>query len=124
VLRLWAGLPDVAISHAEASLRLSPRADVGVSLTLIGASHFYAQRFDEAVPRLRVAVEEYPGFPQPYRVLAACYAHMGRLEDARAIVERLRAINPVVVPDADYMRNSDHRELLLSGLRLVIGEAE
>ena len=32
--------------------------------------------------------------------------------------------NPVVVPDADYMRNSDHRELLLSGLRLVIGEAE
>ncbi len=124
VLRLWAGLPDVAISHAEASLRLSPRADVGVSLTLIDASHFYAQRFDEAVPRLRVAVEEYPGFPQPYRVLAACYAHMGRLEDARAIVERLRAINPVVVPDADYMRNSDHRELLLSGLRLVIGEAE
>ncbi len=76
------------------------------------------------MPRLRVAVEEYPGFPQPYRVLAACYAHMGRLEDARAIVERLRAINPVVVPDADYMRNSDHRELLLSGLRLVIGEAE
>ena len=122
VLRLWAGLPDVAIGHAETSLRLSPRADVGVALTLIGASHFYARRFDEAVPRLRVAVEEYPGFPQPYRVLAACYAHLGRLDDARAIVERLRAITPVVVPDADYMRNSEHRQLLLSGLRLAASE--
>ncbi len=122
VLWLWAGLPDVAIGHAETSLRLSPRADVGAALTLIGASHFYARRFDEAVPRLRVAVEEYPGFPQPYRVLAACYAHLGRLDDARAIVERLRAITPVVVPDADYMRNSEHRQLLLSGLRLAAGE--
>jgi TolB-like protein/class 3 adenylate cyclase len=122
VLRLWAGLPDVAIGHAETSLRLSPRADVGAALTLIGASHFYARRFDEAVPRLRVAVEEYPGFPQPYRVLAACYTHLGRLDDARAIVERLRAITPVVVPDADYMRNSEHRQLLLSGLRLAAGE--
>jgi hypothetical protein len=74
------------------------------------------------VPRLRVAVEEYPGFPQPYRVLAACYTHLGRLDDARAIVERLRAITPVVVPDADYMRNSEHRQLLLSGLRLAAGE--
>jgi TolB-like protein/class 3 adenylate cyclase len=122
VLRLWAGLPDLAIGHAETSLRLSPRADVGAALTLIGASHFYARRFDEAVPRLRVAVEEYPGFPQPYRVLAACYAHLGRLDDARAIVERLRAITPVVVPDADYMRNSEHRQLLLSGVCLAAGE--
>jgi adenylate cyclase len=124
VLRLWAGLPDVAIEHAETSLRLSPRADIGASLTLIGASHFYAQRFDAAVPRLRVAVEEYPGFPQPYRILAACYAHMGRLDDARAIVERLRAITRVAVPDADYMRNTEHRQLLLSGLRMAMGETQ
>jgi adenylate cyclase len=124
VLRLWAGLPDFAIEHAEASLRLSPRADVGASLTLIGASHFYAQRFDEAVPQLRVAVEEYPGFPQPYRILAACYAHMGRLDEAREIVARLRGITPVVIPDAGYLRNPSHRDLLLSGLRLAAGEAK
>ena len=41
-LRLWAGQPDIAIEHAEASLRLSPRARVGSSLLLIGAAHFLA----------------------------------------------------------------------------------
>jgi hypothetical protein len=33
-----------------------------------------------------------PTFPVTYRVLASCYAHMGRLGDARNIVGRLRAI--------------------------------
>jgi len=46
VLRLWAGLPDVAIEHAEASLRLSPRAGVGPSFAIIGFAHFIARRFD------------------------------------------------------------------------------
>jgi adenylate cyclase len=121
VVRLWAGLPDIAIEHADVSLRLSPRAGIGTSLTLIGAAHFYARRFGEAVPKTRLAIEEYPGFPQPYRVLAACYAHMGRLEDAREIVARLRTITSAVIPDVSFLRNPEHRELLLSGLRLAAG---
>jgi hypothetical protein len=48
---------------------------------------------------------------------------MGRLDEARAIVKRLRAITPVVVPDAMHWRNPEHRELFLSGLRLAAGEA-
>ena len=48
---------------------------------------------------------------------------MGRLEDAREIVERLRAITPVVVPGAVPLRKPEHRELFLSGLRLAAGEA-
>ncbi len=122
MLRLWAGQPDIAIEHAEASLRLSPRARVGSSLLLIGAAHFFARRFDEAVPKLLLAIQEDPSFPSPYRVLAACYAHMGRLDDTREIIARLRAITPVVMPDAGFLRNPEHRELLLSGLRLAAGE--
>ena len=47
---------------------------------------------------------------------------MGRLDEARAIVARLRAITPLVVPSELPWRNPDHRELLLSGLRLAMGE--
>ena len=47
---------------------------------------------------------------------------MGRLDDAREIVAGLRAITSVVMPDASYLRNAEHRELFLSGLRLVAGE--
>ena len=47
---------------------------------------------------------------------------MGRLDEAREIVDRLRAITPAVIADASYLRNAGHRELYLSGLRLAAGE--
>jgi hypothetical protein len=47
---------------------------------------------------------------------------MGRLDEARTIVARLRAITPAVIPDADYLRKAEHRELYLSSLRLAAGE--
>jgi adenylate cyclase len=122
LLRNWAGQPDIAIEHAEASLRLSPRAGVGPSFAIIGSAHFVARRFDEAVPKLLLAIQEDPSFPHPYRYLAACYAHMGRLDDAREIVERLRAVTSVAIPSGMGYRNPEHRELLLSGLRLAAGE--
>ena len=123
LLRNMAGQPDIAIEHAETALRLSPRARIGWSHGDIGMAHFLTRRFDEAVPKLLLAIHEDPSRPQPYRNLAACYAHMGRLDDAREIVERLRAITPVVIPDASSLRNTEHRELWLSGLRLAAGEA-
>jgi adenylate cyclase len=123
-LRLMAGQLDIAIEHVDAALRLSPRARIGTALITIGGAHFLSRRFDEAVPKLLLAIQEDPSNPTPYRVLAACYAHMGRLDDARETVARLRAITPVVIPDASYLRNAEHRELWLSGLRLAIGEAE
>jgi adenylate cyclase len=122
VLSLWAGQPDDAIKRIEAALRLSPRARVGSSHLNVGAAHFISRRFTEAVPELLLAVQEDPTFPDPYRFLAACYAHMGRLDDARQIIERLSAITSVVMPDAAQFRNPEQRALYLSGLRLA-GEA-
>src|SRR5205823_6141721 len=115
-----------AIKHVEAALRLSPRARarVGPSLAIVGAAHFLSRRFDEAVPKLLLAIQEDPNRTAPFRYLAACYAHMGRRDDAREVVARLRAITPLVIGDASYFRIADHRELLLSGLRLAAGEAE
>jgi TolB-like protein len=121
VLRAWAGLSDLAIEHVEASRRLSPR--VRTALVAIGLAYFLSRRFDQAVPRLLLAIQEDPSLPVPYRYLAACYAHMVRLDEARQLIARLRAITPVVVPDASFLRNPEDRELFLSGLRLAAGEA-
>jgi TolB-like protein len=111
-LRQWAGQPDIAIEHAEAALRLSPRARIGSSLSVIGGAHFLSRRFDGAVPKLLLAIQENPSLPLPYRYFAACYVHTGRLDEAREIVMRLRTITPVVIPDASYLRNAEHRELI------------
>jgi adenylate cyclase len=123
VLRLYAGHPDIAIEHMETALRLSPRARIGTSVAVIGAALFYTRHFDEAVPKLLLAIQEDPSLANPYRYLAACYAYMGRLDEARAIVRRLRAITGVVIPDLTYLRNIEHRALYQSGLRLATGEA-
>jgi adenylate cyclase len=123
VLRLQAGQTDIAIEHGEAALRLSPRARVGSTFFMMGFAYFVTRRFDEAVPKLRLAIQENPTFAQPYRVLAACYAHMDRLEEAREIVTRLQTITPIVMPDVSQFRNAEDRELFLSGLRLAAGEA-
>jgi TolB-like protein len=115
-LHYWAGLPEVAIEHCETSLRLSPRARVGTAQFIIGCAHFVTRRFDKAVAKQLIALHEDPSFPDPYRYLAACYAHTGRLDQAREIVKRLRAITPLVVPSATELRNAGYRALYLSGL--------
>jgi adenylate cyclase len=121
-LRWEAGQPDVAIAHTEAALRLSPRGGIGAVFNVIGGALFVSRRFDEAIPKLLLAIQDAPSFPQPYRLLAACYAHLERLDEAREMIARLRAITPLVVTSGVQFRKSEHRELYLSGLRLAAGE--
>jgi tetratricopeptide (TPR) repeat protein len=80
IIKLRAGQPDVAIEHVETSMRLSPRAPIGPALGVIGGAHFFARRFTEAVSKLLLAIQEDSSYVQPYRYLAACYAHMGQLD--------------------------------------------
>src|SRR4029077_1964443 len=122
ILRWFAGQADIAIEHVEASIRLSPGARIGMAISTIGAAYFLSRRFDEALPKLLLAIQENPDYPVSYRYLAACYAHMGRLDEAQEIVARLRAITSLVVSSADYLRNVEQRELLMSGLRLAADE--
>jgi adenylate cyclase len=123
-LRLWAGNPDLGISHLEAALRLNPRDSLPGTLMGIGVGHFFASRLEEARSMLLRSLQERPGWAPTSRFLAACYAHLGRLDEARAIVEQLRVLTAVVMPDAAHWRNPEHREFYLSGLRLAAGETE
>ena len=123
LLNLWAGETELASKYEDASVRLSPRVRTGWALHLYGAAHLIERRFDEAVPHLRLAIEEEPAFIEPYRLLASCFAHLGRLDEARVIVERIRAFTPLVVPPNIPYRNEAHRAVYFSGLRLALGEA-
>ena len=122
LLRVFAGQPDHAIEHLETSLRLSPRERIGTPLSVMGLAYFFKRRFDEAAAKLLLAIQDHPGLPSSYRILAACYAHMGRLDEARAIVVKLRAMTPQVMPRELSLRNPEDRELMRSGLRLAAGE--
>ncbi len=123
LLRVFAGQPDLALEHFATYLRLNPRDRLASYLNGIGEAYFFSRRFEEAAANLLASLERAPGFPITYRVLASCFVHMGRLEDARLIIARLRAVTPVVMEGAMRYRNPKLRELFLSGLRVSAGEA-
>src|SRR5439155_21231313 len=76
--------------------------------------------FDEAVPKLLLlGGPELPASVSPSRRLLRPFS---RLDAARDTVARLRTITSVVIPDTSFLRNPEHRELYLSGLRLAMGE--
>lgn len=121
-LRLWAGHAERAIEHAGMALRLSPRAQAGMSSYLIGAALFFDRRFEEATPKLRVAIEDSPLFPTPHRFLPPATPIWG-CSTRRATIARLRAITPEVIPNYPLpFRDPQHRELYFSGLHLAMGE--
>jgi adenylate cyclase len=121
-LRLWAGQPDLATKHFETSTRLSPRESRAAAYMGIGVAHFFLRQFNEAQAMLALSLQEKPSWVPTHRFLASCYAQMGRLDEAREIVKRLRSMTATVVPSASNWRNSRDRQLYLEGLRLASGE--
>jgi TolB-like protein len=123
-LRACAGELDRAIEHLETALRLSLNSRVGApSLTVIGAAHLFARRFDQAEAKLLLAIQQDPYFTYSHAYLAACYAHMGRLTEAWEALSRLQAITPHF-SDLSFPLSSDRRKFLEDGLRLAAGEAQ
>jgi adenylate cyclase len=121
-LRLFAGDLDRTVEHAQTALRLSPLGRIGGVYKLLGAAHFFRRQFEEALQQLLLAVQDEPNSALAHRLLAACYAHMGRLQEAREVIARLRQIAPLVVPSIVNWRNPIHRNLYLDGLRLAVGD--
>ncbi|MBV8505071.1 MAG: adenylate/guanylate cyclase domain-containing protein [Alphaproteobacteria bacterium] len=122
-LRIWAGELEAGVESIGAALRLSPHARVGYATGMIGFAYLIGGRFAEALPKLRLAIQE-DAVPLVHRALAVCYAHMGRLNEARETISRLRSLNPAaaVMHPYDYLRRPEHREVMVSGLRLALGE--
>ena len=123
LIRIYAGQHDLAIGHLETSMRLSPRERIGTPLQWIGMALFFKRQFAEAASKLLLSIQDNPGSPTPYRALVACYAHMGRLGEARATNAKLRSLTSLLMPTNLPYRRPEDRELLLSGLRLAAGGA-
>ena len=126
MLRTYAGDQEAAIERLETAQRFSPRGRVGFVGFNIGVAYFLMRHFEEAVRRMLLAIQSEPEFTSAYRFLASGYAHMGRLDEARAVLARLRQINPRAIypQNPGQYRNLEQRELFVSGLRLARGDAE
>jgi TolB-like protein len=96
------GLGKIYIGHAEETearvaeaLRLSPRDTLACQwMTNAGLAKLYLGSYEQAVAWFRQALEANRNYPQAYFRLAAAFAQLGRLDEARSAVTAGLALNP------------------------------
>ncbi len=115
------GLVDDGIRHIKEAMKLSPLDPATYQFCyFIALAHFFASRFDDAVSWCERAINDNPNYISGHRVLAASFAHLGRLEEAEAAIQRVLALQPNSTIEgaarAGY-RKPEHKALWLDGLR-------
>jgi TolB-like protein/Tfp pilus assembly protein PilF len=90
-----AGEYEAALDHLTTALRISPRDPLLWNYhNHMAMAAAVASRDEEAIEWARKAVQGNPRFAGGHRTLAARFAHLGRTDDARAALEKLREILP------------------------------
>ena len=117
----YAGRPEAARADFELALRLDPRSPFRIALTVgHGIALFHLRRFAEALPLLHAfSRTALPGLAKVFR--AACYGHLGRLEDARSDPADLALASPNEVLWLSHFRDPSFKAILDEGLALAEG---
>ena len=114
---------DAAASAAfDKALRLSPRdPDRFIWLAGKGIGLYTAERYEEAVENARVMLRENLNFATAHRQMSASLAMLGRDDEARAAMARLRALMPDLtlsrVPKMIPVKDPGAEARWLEGLR-------
>ena len=121
-LRVYSGDAETAKAHFEKANRLSP-LDLSAYRTFAGLAFacFFLGEFDEAISWSSKALHQNPTFTPTHRILAASLGHVGRIEEARTIVEQLQALVPGLTISR-YKKETRvyhpvYFEILIDGLR-------
>jgi TolB-like protein/class 3 adenylate cyclase/rhodanese-related sulfurtransferase len=81
------GLAGQAEEQAHLALRLNPLYSPGY-LRALGRSLFHQERYEEAAEIMERVVSRQSDNPYDYATLAAIYGQLGRIEDAKAAVQK------------------------------------
>ncbi len=89
----WAGRPKEALALAQKAMRFSP---LHPSWYLGVAAHAYRllEHYEDAVTIYQRSIKQTPGYISPRIGLTACYAAMGRLEEARTQATQVLQLDP------------------------------
>ena len=125
LVHAYAGDSAIAIEHCARAMRLSP-LDPGRWIFLFGTgiAHLSERRLDDALVWLQRAREEHPNFPSSLLAwLASTLAHLGRLEEARSMLQPLLAEPPRRMSTlrwgSVFFKRAAVWQFILDGLRLA-----
>jgi hypothetical protein len=95
--RIFLGEHDTAIQHFAESMRMSPLDPlIVVALTGTAFGHFLAGHHGQAAKWAEQAFREHPNYFFANVICACTRALAGRSEAARAVMERVRDMNPTL----------------------------
>jgi adenylate cyclase len=120
---LFLGKPAKAIEVAEANLRFDPRPIPIYSSGLMGQASYMLKRYADAVRLLRDYMREPNAILPPRLLLAAAYAQLGQLEEARAETAEVLRIDPSFTVAKSrqtflyFWKNPEDAEHIIDGLR-------
>jgi adenylate cyclase len=118
----WGGRTDEGIENLKKAMRLSPYDPVMFFFFLgMSIAHFALEEYEEAADWAQRSVQRGPADPAAYRYLAASYAHLDRIDEARGALREMFSLDPKFSLDADrvILSTADPAfvERLFDGLR-------
>ena len=116
--------PEAAIEAIERARRLSPFDQYTFMCAFnIAMAHAVARRFEQAIEWADRALHDQPRLAAAMRVKVAALAYLGRLDEARAELSRLLALDPKLTIASfrafAHFHAPEVRELFITGLRLA-----
>jgi len=89
---MYAGHPLEALGRFATGMRLDPHF-AGIVLHFVAQANFSLGNYGTAVKQLLERIARTPGTDSSRMMLAACYGHLGRIEEARAAWAELLKVN-------------------------------
>ena len=113
--------PEAAIEALERARRLSPFDPLAHRIAL---AHLVARRFEQAIEWADRALHDQPRMVVAMLLKVVANAHLGHLDEARAELSRMLAIDPKLTIAEILRRYADFTapevlELYVTGLRLA-----
>ena len=116
--------PEAAIEAIERARRLSPFDPYAIFYAaIIASAHLAARRFEQAIEWVDRALHEQPRMVPAMRVKVVANAHFGHLDEARAELSRMLALDPKLTiagfREYAHFMAPEVVELNVAGLRLA-----
>jgi TolB-like protein/tetratricopeptide (TPR) repeat protein len=124
LVQLYLGNGDAAMEQFQVGIRMSPLdPHIPVAHYGLAMAHFLAGRYEDGCLWAKLAAQRNPDYVRAHRILMACHAMAGRVEEARQVWAVARKIDPTqrisTASQGWHFRRPKDRQLFVEAYRIA-----